>query len=660
MSTSLTVDSIERIVGSDGKQVDPSFMPVVQVLKVIKVEVPANSPDRYRAILSDGKQYLQGMLATQHNHMVTSGQMNDLCVIRLKEFMSNIINDKIVLIVFGFDVLNSNVYQKIGNPVEAGKRVIASGAAGNITGNAMNSSIAGHGGRNNYAKKEYNKGHNQQGGGINPYSSNSYPSSTSSASNPIVRTNGAMSNTASNGQPITPIGALNMYQNRWTIKARVTTKGDIRTWSNSKGEGTLFSVTLLDASGTDIKATFFKEAVDKFHPMLQEDQVYSFSGGRLKMAQQQYNTCKSSFEITFDQNSEIHLDNDTGDIQQQIYEFIPIQQLETVEPNSNVDLLAIVKNVSPVSTIVSKKSGNEIPKAELTLLDNSGAEVSLTVWGDRAAKVQEPQFQNQPIVAFRKVKVSDYGGRSLSASSNSNVTLQPRVPELQILQKWWHTVGKVSSDSNNIQSLTNTLSGGASKLPPFNERKSVSSIKQEHLGHSPDKPDWVSFKGTFNFIKSDKEGGAWYTACANADEPCKNRYKVTQTTDGLWQCDRCNQTRDVCMRKFIFSATVADDTSTTWVSLFDEQARVLLQPHTADELHKEFEDGAMNGGSGQDLYNSAFAKANFTDWIFTCKVKQEMVQDEVRVKTSVYALHPVDYAKEGRHLLDKILEICPQ
>lgn len=32
---------------------------------------------------------------------------------------------------------------------------------------------------------------------------------------------------------------------RWTIKARVTKKTDIKRWSNAKGEGTLFSIDLL-------------------------------------------------------------------------------------------------------------------------------------------------------------------------------------------------------------------------------------------------------------------------------------------------------------------------------------------------------------------------------------------------------------------------------
>jgi len=55
-----------------------------------------------------------------------------------------------------------------------------------------------------------------------------------------------------------PIASLHPYHSRWTIKARVTAKSDKRSWANAKGEGSLFSVDLLDAQGGQIKATMFK------------------------------------------------------------------------------------------------------------------------------------------------------------------------------------------------------------------------------------------------------------------------------------------------------------------------------------------------------------------------------------------------------------------
>jgi len=38
----------------------------------------------------------------------------------------------------------------------------------------------------------------------------------------------------------------------WRIKARVTKKGEKRTWKNDKGEGYLINIDLIDEEGTQI------------------------------------------------------------------------------------------------------------------------------------------------------------------------------------------------------------------------------------------------------------------------------------------------------------------------------------------------------------------------------------------------------------------------
>ena len=119
-----------------------------------------------------------------------------------------------------------------------------------------------------------------------------------SESNPM---SGKLNTTASTNQPgmfnnfkIFDITTLNPYQNkllsnsiknslklvlillknfsRWSIKARVTNKSGIRTYSNAKGEGKLFSIELIDKSG-EIKCTGFNEQCEKFYDLLQIDNV---------------------------------------------------------------------------------------------------------------------------------------------------------------------------------------------------------------------------------------------------------------------------------------------------------------------------------------------------------------------------------------------------
>lgn len=96
---------------------------------------------------------------------------------------------------------------------------------------------------------------------------------------------------------------------RWTIRARVTQKSEIKNWSNARGDGKLFSMTLMDesvsplvesilhivkssrvsfrlrsdrrscfsslATQTQIKATAFNEEVDYFYDMIEEGRVSS-------------------------------------------------------------------------------------------------------------------------------------------------------------------------------------------------------------------------------------------------------------------------------------------------------------------------------------------------------------------------------------------------
>jgi replication factor A1 len=81
--------------------------------------------------------------------------------------------------------------------------------------------------------------------------------------------NQASASKGSRTASVYPIEGLSPYQNNWTIKARVTQKSDIKTWSNQRGEGKLFSVTLMDETG-EIKGTGFNTAVDDFYEKFEE------------------------------------------------------------------------------------------------------------------------------------------------------------------------------------------------------------------------------------------------------------------------------------------------------------------------------------------------------------------------------------------------------
>ena len=119
------------------------------------------------------------------------------------------------------------------------------------------------------------RGGNQYGapqGGRGPYGQ---PAADYRAGNSAIARNEAPAK-------IVPINSLNAYQNRWTIKARVSVKGTVRTYHNARGEGKVFSFDLVDSAGGEIKVTAFTDACDKFYDLIQKGKVYMVSKASLK------------------------------------------------------------------------------------------------------------------------------------------------------------------------------------------------------------------------------------------------------------------------------------------------------------------------------------------------------------------------------------------
>ena len=67
--------------------------------------------------------------------------------------------------------------------------------------------------------------------------------------------------------------------------------------------------------------------------------------------------------------------------------------------------------------------------------------------------------------------------------------------------------------------------------------------------------------------------------------------------------------------------------------------------------------GAVEGAEIQDpIWNATFDKPLFSQWLFTLRVKIEMVNDEERVKTSVLRATPIGYSAEIDALQDAIAQ----
>ena len=461
--------------------------------------------------------------------MVSEGEIVPNTIIELKKFVSNEAGGKKMLIVLDLSIVQKDC-EPIGTPAPLqgdGGTVAAptpAAPAPALAPAASSSSAAAPSYTPNYTPS-YGAAPGALGGGGR---------GGGGAGGPIAP--------ADPGVKIMEINSLNPYQNRWTIKARVTTK-DKRSWSNARGEGTLFKIELLDERGGEIAATFFKEACDKFFDAIQVDSVYTFSNGRLKVANKQYSSTNSDYEITFGTDAVICAVDDDSNIAKVQFNFKKFDVLESIEPNSTIDIIGIVKGCGEPVEIASKKTGNMMTKRDLTIVDDTMVEVNLTLWNAHARE-DEAQWQNYPVLAIKKVKVSDFNGVSLSTLSSSQIMCQPDVPEAEAMHAWWHSSGAQAAPARSITTSRGGGGSGRVKDTSLKSRTGISAITEQQLGHS-EKGDFINVKAAITYIRNAENGGndPWYVS-----DP-ESKCKCVEQSDGTWYCEKLSKTVETPMRR---------------------------------------------------------------------------------------------------------------
>ena len=107
----LTSGSVQRI--HDGYN-NNDFNPTVQFVDV-KMIITNNNEERCRLVISDGKYYIQGMLATHLNYMVENEQIKKYDIVELSHFVCNNINGRNICIVIEFNII-AHANGQIGSP----------------------------------------------------------------------------------------------------------------------------------------------------------------------------------------------------------------------------------------------------------------------------------------------------------------------------------------------------------------------------------------------------------------------------------------------------------------------------------------------------------------------------------------------------------------
>ncbi|XP_074640731.1 replication protein A 70 kDa DNA-binding subunit-like [Tubulanus polymorphus] len=603
--TSLTAGAIENIMCGGNVE-----RPILQILGQKKISGGPQGQDRYRLMLSDGKyHHSSAMLATQLNHLVLEGQLDSFTVIRLDKYLCNAITpDKRVMILLALEVIRpgAEVGESIGSPQVF--KLGATSGKGSVTNNN----------NNNAPKPEPQR--------------NTMTSPPKPSGNQSVFHRNAPSTPGGSTMKVHPISSLNPYQNRWQIRARVTMKTPIRTWNNSRGEGKLFSMNFLDESG-EIRATAFKEQVDKYHDMIEVGKVYFVSRGTLKTANKQYSTVNNDYEMTFNNDTQVTLCDETVDLPQIKYDFVPINQFASKSADTTADVIGIVKSAAECTTITGKASQREFKKRDLQLVDTTNTQINLTLWGNDAENFEG---DTNPVIAVKGAKISEFGGRSLSVSMSSQMFINPDIPEAHLLRGWFDNEGC----NAEFDSFRNDSQGGNQGGTNW---KLFSEVKGGNIGQ--DKPEYFTANGTILFIKKDN---CLYNACPKED--CNK--KVIDQGNGMYRCEKCGKEYPNFKHRMILQVSIADFTDNQWATFFQDTGEKILGI-SAQELG-ELRD------ENDSAFEAKFQAALFKAYTFRMRAKMESYNDENRLKTVGVSATPRNSIEYNQKLIGDIEKLLSQ
>ncbi|PVV02755.1 hypothetical protein BB560_002781 [Smittium megazygosporum] len=529
--------------------------PILQIVTQIK-EIPSNNNSaqkqtRYRCVVSDGSGIINVFFATQLNPLIESSQIDRFSVLKINQYQNQ--NQK---------PSNFNAPSNMNNQQQPVQQLP----------------------KNDYASVQKQKPPQAQFNNPPPkYNSGGGFTNVSSA--PVH---------SGPAPTIFQIKNVNPYQNKWTIKARLTQKSDIKTWSNQRGTGRLFNANFIDESG-EIRVTGFNDQVDQFYAMLEVGKVYYLSSARVNLANSKFNKTKNEYDAKDD----------------------------------FVDVLGVVTEVSDLTEIRTKATNKVLSKRDLTIADDSMYSIRLTLWG---ADAENFGYSDNPVIAFQSVKVGDYGGRTLSMMFNSSMLANPDIPEAFRLRSWYDSTGK-SASFNSFASMA--PSGTTSQVETA--VKNIDEIKEEALGMG-DKPDYYTLNATVVYIRNEN---MTYPAC-----PSENCNKKVIQEDGQWRCENCQRTYPNPDYRYIFSVNVSDHTGNMWVQCFNDTGKEIVGI-SANELMDFFEND-------KEKFDSILLKANFNKFQFRCRAKNETYNDNTRVKHVAVSAHPINFVTESKKLYNLI------
>ncbi|CAE7333577.1 RPA1 [Symbiodinium natans] len=442
-----------------------------------------------------------------------------------------------------------------------------------------------------------------------------------------------------------PIRELSTYQTKWTIKGRVTSKAPLRTFKqrNGSGQGKVFHVELLDAEGGEIRASFFNDAADKHFEQMEVGKCFTLSKGQVKLANRQYNACKHRYELVFDRACQVDAVADDAKIDTVKFTVVDLHTVQGKTLPCSVDVCGIITAFDQPFAFKSK-DGKDLVKRMLTVADDSGVSMQVTIWGDRAKK-EDSEFAGNPAVVMKGVSVKEWqGGLSGSLMEGGSLSFNPDMPEAQKVKEWWTQGGHAQS----LKFISQTSGSGGARIS--GQTLDVLEMKQKSEQIVNEQEMYSAFcrLASVQLRKRDEVQPLYYIACLEPKE--SNSLPCNRRVDERGFCAVCNKVGKSAPRLNL-RCRFEDATGNFWVTTFHQAAEKVLGM-TAQEV------ADIEKNEGREAVEAKLKSCNYAQIMqVQLRAKPDNYNGEQRTNVSCTAAHPVNLREHGRFMLKQIDEM---
>lgn len=334
---------------------------------------------------------------------------------------------------------------------------------------------------------------------------------------------------------------------------------------------------------------------------------------------------------------------------------VPISKLgEYAGVKRHIDAIGACVECGDLGTVKRRRDGQELTRKELTLADDSGFKVQLTLWGDLGEKTN---CSAGSIVAIRGALVTTFNGASLSSIPGSHVEVDPDYTRANELQSWMDSLDG-SLTNQNFRHAGEGLPQGnqghqskQSQAPPT----SLAAIQRD-LGTEEKRLGrvlaWVGH--------IDPNQAMYYDACPQC------RRKVSES---LW-CERCGEAKSSSDKTYIVRFHALDPSSSSTLMAFRDAVRPtlsntnnaispLVSKSDDESIYPQGEEiMAMSADDFSELREENDgrdeAQVRRVLWkrlSFLVSASMERFNNEQRLRMRAIRCYQPDYAAETRRLL---------